>query len=53
MIEEEIAGRTVTTLDYEPVKQHIFSSADGGTVWVVTDHVGETALVEEALAALP
>jgi len=52
-VEQEIGGRTVTTLDYDPARQHVFSSANGDTVWVVTDHVGEADLAEEAIAALP
>jgi hypothetical protein len=49
--EQEIAGRTVTTLDYGASKQHIFASGD--SIWVVTDATGDDALVEEAIAALP
>jgi hypothetical protein len=49
--EQELGGRSVTTLDYGSAKQHVFSSAD--TVWIVTDHVGEPELAEEAIAALP
>ena len=49
--EQEIAGRVVVTLDYGQVKQYVFDGAD--TLWVVTDHVGETEMVEEAIAALP
>lgn len=47
----EIAGRAVATLDFGGVLQHVFSSGD--TVWVVTDHVGEPEMAEEAIAALP
>jgi hypothetical protein len=49
--EQELGGRTVTTLDYGDAKQHVFSGAD--TVWIVTDHVGEPELAEEAIAGLP
>lgn len=49
--EQEIAGRTVTTLDFGVTKQHVFSSGD--TVWVVTDHVGEPELAEESISVLP
>ena len=49
--EEEIAGQTVTTLDFGGSKQHIFSSAD--TVWVVSDPIGQPELVEAAIEALP
>ena len=49
--EQELGGRSVTTLDYGSTKQHVFSGAD--TVWIVTDHVGEPELAEEAIAALP
>lgn len=49
--EQEIAGQAITTLDYGTRKQHIFSSGDA--LWVITDAVGEPALVEEAIAALP
>lgn len=51
LVESEIAGRDVTTLDYGPAKQHFFGSED--TVWIVTDHVGEAEMAEEAIAALP
>jgi len=47
----EVGGRQVSTLDFGPAKQHVFSSGD--TVWVVTDHVGEPKMAEEAIAALP
>jgi hypothetical protein len=47
----EIAGRAVATLDFAGALQHVFSSGD--TVWVVTDHVGEPEMAEEAIAALP
>jgi hypothetical protein len=47
----EIAGREVATLDFGFSSQHVFSSGD--TVWVVTDHVGEPEIAEEAIAALP
>jgi len=50
-LEQEIGGRTVTTLDYGDVKQHVFSSPD--TVWVVTDHIGQAEMAAEAIAALP
>lgn len=49
--QETIAGRDVTTLDFGTLKQHIFSSGD--TAWVVTDNIGESEMVEEAIAALP
>jgi hypothetical protein len=49
--EEEIAGRSVTTLDYGDTLQYIFGSAD--TVWVINDPLGERDKVEEAIAALP
>lgn len=49
--EEEIAGQTVTTLDFGDSLQYIYSSAD--TVWVINDPLGERARVEEAIAALP
>ena len=49
--EEEIAGRSVTTLDFGGPRQYIFGSPD--TIWVVTDPMGERALVEEAIEALP
>lgn len=49
--EEEIAGQTVTTLDFGDSRQHIFSSAD--TVWVVSDPIGQPELVEAAIEALP
>jgi hypothetical protein len=49
--EETIAGRDVTTLDFGTLKQHVYSSGD--TAWVVTDNVGETEMVEEAITALP
>ncbi|MEX1294789.1 MAG: hypothetical protein AB1Z67_01325 [Candidatus Limnocylindrales bacterium] len=49
--EEEIGGRTVTTLDYGDTRQHIFSSAD--TIWVISDPLGEREKVEEAIATLP
>jgi hypothetical protein len=49
--EEEIAGRSVTTLDYGNTLQYIFGSAD--TVWVINDPLGERDKVEEAIAALP
>ena len=51
--EQEVGGRSVTTLDYEPAQQHIFSSASGDTIWIVTDYAGEADLAEEAIAALP
>lgn len=47
----EIAGRAVATLDFAGAQQHVISSGD--TVWVVTDHVGEPEMAEEAIAALP
>ena len=49
--EQDIAGQTVTTLDFGGSVQHIFSSAD--TIWVVSDPLGQPELVEEAIAALP
>jgi hypothetical protein len=49
--EQELGGRTVTTLDFGDAKQHVFSAAD--TVWIVTDHVGEPELAETAIASLP
>jgi len=49
--EQELGGRPVTSIDLGFTKQHIFSSGD--TVWVVTDHVDEPAMAEEAIAALP
>ncbi len=49
--EEEIAGQTVTALDYGGALQYIFGSAD--TIWVISDPLGERDLVEEAIAALP
>jgi len=49
--EQELGGRAVTSIDLGFTKQHIFSSGD--TVWVVTDHVDEPAMAEEAIAALP
>ena len=49
--EEEIAGQTVTTLDFGGSVQHIFSSAD--TIWVISDPLGERDKVEEAIEALP
>jgi hypothetical protein len=49
--EEEIAGQTVTTLDYGDTLQYIYSSAD--TIWVINDPLGERDKVEEAIAALP
>jgi hypothetical protein len=49
--EQELGGRPVTTIDFGYSKQHVFSSGD--TVWVVTDHAGEPAMAEEAIAALP
>jgi hypothetical protein len=50
-VDGEIAGREVATLDFGPSRQHVFASGD--TVWVVTDHVGESEMAEEAIAALP
>ncbi len=50
-VEQEFGGHAVTTIDFGYSTQHIFSSND--TVWVVTDHAGEPALTEEAVAALP
>jgi hypothetical protein len=50
-VDSEIGGREVATLDFGPSRQHIFASGD--TVWVVTDHVGEPEMAEEAIAALP
>jgi hypothetical protein len=50
-VDREIAGREVATLDFGPSSQHVFATGD--TVWVVTDHVGEPEMVEEAIAALP
>ena len=49
--EQELGGRPVTTLDLGYAIQHVFGSGD--TVWVVTDHAGEPAMAEEAIAALP
>lgn len=49
--EQELGGRTVTTFDFGYSTQHVFSSGD--TVWAVTDHAGEPAMAEEAIAALP
>jgi hypothetical protein len=49
--EQELGGRTVTTLDFGDSRQHVFSGVD--TVWIVTDHVGEPELAEEAIASLP
>lgn len=49
--EEEIAGQAVTVLDFGGSLQYIFGSAD--TIWVINDPLGERALVEEAIAALP
>lgn len=49
--EQEIGGRQVTTLEFGVTKQHVFGSDD--TVWIVTDHVGEPELAEEAIASLP
>lgn len=50
-LDQELGGRQVTTLDLGTSTQHIFGSGD--TIWVVTDHVGEPAMAEEAIAALP
>ena len=44
-------GREVTTIDFVTSKQHMFVSGD--TIWIVTDHVGEPEMAEEAVAALP
>jgi hypothetical protein len=49
--EGQVGGRDVVTLDFETIKQHIFTSND--TVWVVTDHAGEPDMAAEAVAALP
>jgi len=49
--DQELGGRQVTTFDFGYSKQHVFSSGD--TVWVVTDHAGEPAMAEEAIASLP
>lgn len=49
--DQELGGRQVTTFDFGYSTQHVFSSGD--TVWVVTDHAGEPAVAEEAIAALP
>jgi hypothetical protein len=49
--DEEIAGKTVTVLDYGGSLQYVFASAD--TIWVISDPLGERDLVEEAIAALP
>jgi hypothetical protein len=49
--EEEIAGQSVTTLDYGDSRQHIFSTAD--TIWVISDPLGEPEKVEEAIERLP
>jgi hypothetical protein len=49
--EQELGGHQVTTLDLGYATQHVFSSGD--TIWVVTDHAGEAAMAEEAIAALP
>ena len=46
----QIGGHDVSTLDYGTAKQHFFVAGD--TLWVVTDHVGEPTLAEEAIAAL-
>jgi hypothetical protein len=50
-VEQELGGRQVTTLDLGYATQHVFGSGD--TIWVVTDHAGEPAMAEEAIAALP
>jgi hypothetical protein len=49
--QQELGGHEVTTFDFGYSKQHVFRSGD--TVWVVTDHAGEPAMAEEAIAALP
>jgi hypothetical protein len=49
--EQELGGRQVTSIDLGGSIQHVFASGD--TVWVVTDHAGEGAMAEEAIAALP
>lgn len=49
--DEQIAGRDVRVLDFGGAIQYIFGSAD--TIWVVNDPLGDRALVEEAIAALP
>ena len=49
--EQELGGHQVTTFDFGYATQHVFSSGD--TIWVVTDHAGEPAMAEEAIAALP
>jgi hypothetical protein len=51
-VEEELGGKSVTTIDRGGgAKRHTFR--DAGIDWVVTDHVGEPQLAEEAIAALP
>ncbi len=49
--EQELGGHQVTTFDFGYSTQHLFASGD--TIWVVTDHAGEPAVAEEAIAALP
>ena len=49
--EEQIAGRTVTTVDFGDSLQYIFGGAD--TIWVISDPLGERDKVDEAMAALP
>jgi hypothetical protein len=51
-VEEELGGHTVTTIDRGGGnRRHVFAS--DGTVWVVTDHVGQPELAAEAISALP
>lgn len=51
-VDQEIAGRALTTIDREGgSRRHIFG--DDGIIWVVTDHAGQPELAEEAIAALP
>jgi hypothetical protein len=49
-VQEELGGRQVTTIDLGGSRKHIFGNGD--TVWVVTDHIGEPAFAEAAIAAL-
>ena len=49
--EEELGGRTVTSIDFDYQVQHIFGSGD--TIWVVTDHAKEPDMAAAAIAALP
>jgi hypothetical protein len=50
--EEEVGGHAVTTIDSGGgTRRHVFAS--DGTVWIVTDHVGQPELAAEAVASLP